>query len=205
MHTQMCSPSTRDLEISGPLILRSSRAPAIETRKLPLTCFGQGVESAAKGHNAHLMAGFGYIYLYISSNQLRECGGDLARSTGHGKIKPHFYGFGDFQWDILLFERLLMGFSRHLNPQLLLFLQQLQRHSPGNAARHRCIDDSGEGHVVQWQPADGEGIRLDDFWGYPHGLVKLQMEKHGFYMDGTRPAKLIKRDFHGIQLSKMVN
>jgi len=145
------------------------------------------------------------IYLYISSNQLRECGGDLARSTGHGKIKPHFYGFGDFQWDILLFERLLMGFSRHLNPQLLLFLQQLQRHSPGNAARHRCIDDSGEGHVVQWQPADGEGIRLDDFWGYPHGLVKLQMEKHGFYMDGTRPAKLIKRDFHGIQLSKMAN
>lgn len=77
-------------------------------------------------------------------------------------------------------------FSRHLNPQLLLFLQQLQRHSPGrNAARHRRIDDSGEGHVVQWQPAVGEGIILDDFWGYPLDLGKLQMEKHGFYMDWT--------------------
>ena len=104
MHTQMCSPSTRDLEISGPLILRSSRAPAFETRKLPLTCFGQGVESAAKGHNAHLMAGFGYIYIYIIQST-------KIQSTGHGKIKPHFYGFGDFQWDILLFERLLMGFN----------------------------------------------------------------------------------------------
>ena len=71
MHTQMCSPSTRDLEISGPLILRSSRAPAIETRKLPLTCFGQGVESAAKGHNAHLMAGFGYIFIYIIQSTKR--------------------------------------------------------------------------------------------------------------------------------------
>ena len=30
----------------------------IETRQLPLTCFGQGVEAAAEGHHAHLMNGF---------------------------------------------------------------------------------------------------------------------------------------------------
>ena len=42
------------------------------------------------------------------------------------------------------------------------------------------------------------------FGGTSHDLGKLQLEKHGFYMDWTRPAKLVKRDFHGIQLSQMV-